>query len=49
LTATLMVTSAVWLLAKEAGLPSLTKGFMTAYPVPTTNGAPQNIVVETAG
>lgn len=43
------LTSAIWLLAEEQGVPSSTVGFMTEFPISTTNGAPQNVVVETAG
>jgi streptogramin lyase len=37
------------LLAEEAGQPSQTVGFMTEFPIPTVNGAPQNLVIEVDG
>lgn len=45
----LVLSTSVWTLAEENGLPSETFGFMTEFPVPTPNGAPQNLAVETAG
>ncbi|WP_420627292.1 virginiamycin B lyase family protein [Candidatus Leptofilum sp.] len=45
----MMMATAVWLLAEEQGAPSTTSGFITEYPIPIANSAPQSIVVETSG
>ena len=44
-----VLTSAIWLLAEEQGDPSVTRGFMTEYPIPIADSAPQSIVVQSSG
>ena len=45
----LCMSITTWILAEENGSPSETFGFVTEFPIPTINGAPQNIAVESAG
>ncbi len=45
----LLLTSTIWLLADEQGASSSTHGFITEYPIPTANSAPQSIVVQSSG
>lgn len=45
----LCLSITTWILAEESGLASETFGFVTEFPIPTNNGVPQNVVVETAG
>ncbi|WP_420641978.1 virginiamycin B lyase family protein [Candidatus Leptofilum sp.] len=49
LIALLTLTTAVWLLAEEEGGASTTNGFITEYPIPVANSAPQSIVVASSG
>lgn len=49
LTAMLTLTSAFLLLAEEEGAASTTNGFITEYPIPVANSAPQSVVVESSG
>ena len=45
----LAITSAAWLLAEGQGAGSTTNGYITEYPIPTANSAPQSIVVQSSG
>ena len=44
-----VLTSAIWLLAEEQGATSSTTGFITEYPIPVPDSAPQSIVVQSSG
>ena len=45
----MMLTTAVWLVAEEQGAASATNGYITEYPIPVANSAPQSIVVASSG
>ena len=44
-----VLTSTIWLLAEEQGASSSTIGFITEYPIPIADSAPQSIIVQSSG